>query len=933
MANSLKALQGLTLRESLAAGLRVRIFVILVLILLPILGLVNVLEQQEERTLSQVALDQVQSLTTHLVTDYTDGVKDTRRLLASIARLPEIQTAGPGCRNLLVWYRDTYPTYLNLGVIDREGFIVCSALPTVGRVNLSDRLYFRQVIATRQFAVGEYQIGRITQKATVNFGYPLVDPAGDVRAVLYAAFDLGALSRGTPTPVLPRGAVVTLVDREGVVLTRYPDPERWTGRRLPETAVLRAIQSRSQGIIETQGPDGILRLYGVALLHDLPGAGTLYASVGIPTISAAAAQQGELLTRSVAGLTLLGLVAAWLAFGVLFLKPIEALVSAAHRVGQGELSARSGVAHGKGELGQLGQAFDRMAEELQRREVERNTSEQQILDQLQTLTALYASARQLTLSLDPDDLARRIVRIFVEVFGGKGAWIGRALPDGRIKWLAHYPADAGRFEEITARWDESTLQEQGPSGRAIQSGLPVILSDIAGDPRLASWRDVLLPYRIASVASFPLISRDETFGVLAVLSDDAAFFSAHRVELFSAFAHQAAAALENARLHEETTDRLDQVESLSKIDLAISNSLDLKIMLGVILDQVTARLRVDAADILLLRPATPILEYAAGRGFRDIRISGARVRLGDQYAGRVASERRTLLIPDLRKTQATLPPEETGDPPERFLTHLVTQEQFVSYAAAPLIAKGQVLGVLEVYHRTALDPDPTWLAFLEAVAGQAAIAVDNATLFESLQRSNRDLARAYDTTLEGWSRAMDLRDKETEGHTQRVTDLTVRLARAMGLREDQVVHLRRGALLHDIGKMGVPDAILFKPDKLTAEEWTHMRRHPEYARDLLHPVEYLRPALAVPYAHHEKWNGSGYPQGLRGDQIPLEARIFAVVDVWDALTSDRPYRPAWSREQALTYIREESGKHFDPKVAEAFVNMMGSEPAESPPGR
>jgi len=259
---------------------------------------------------------------------------------------------------------------------------MCSALPSVGRVNLGDRLYFRQVVAMHQFAAGEYQIGRITQKATVNFGYPLLDSAGNVRAVLFAAFDLGALSRGTSAPVLPRGAVVTLVDREGVVLTRYPDPERWTGRRLPEAPVLNAIQSQGQGVIETQGPDGIRRLYRVASLRDLPEAGTLYVSVGIPTISAAA-QRYELFTRNVAGLTLLGLVAAWLAFGVLFVKPVEALVSAARRVGQGELSARSGVAHRKGELGQLAQAFDGMAEELQRREVERNAAEQQILDQLQ----------------------------------------------------------------------------------------------------------------------------------------------------------------------------------------------------------------------------------------------------------------------------------------------------------------------------------------------------------------------------------------------------------------------------------------------------------------------------------------------------------------------------------------------------------------------
>jgi HD-GYP domain-containing protein (c-di-GMP phosphodiesterase class II) len=390
----------------------------------------------------------------------------------------------------------------------------------------------------------------------------------------------------------------------------------------------------------------------------------------------------------------------------------------------------------------------------------------------------------------------------------------------------------------------------------------------------------------------------------------------------SRFAHQAAAALENARLHAETAERLEQLESLSKIDLAISSSLDLKITLGVILDQVTSRLRVDAADILLLRPHTQVLEFAAGRGFRDeARIGGARVRLGDEYAGRVALERRTISVPDLREPQ-TASPHEPGTAPERFLTFLITREQFVSYAAAPLIAKGQALGVLEVYRRTPLDPDPAWLAFLEAVAGQAAIAVDNAALFDTLQRSNVELARAYDTTLEGWSRAMDLRDKETEGHTQRATTLTVRLARAMGVREDLLVHVRRGALLHDIGKMGIPDAVLLKPDSLTEEEWTRMRRHPEYARDLLQPIDYLRPALAIPYMHHEKWDGSGYPQGLRGEEIPLEARIFAIVDVWDALTSDRPFRPAWSKEKALAHIREQSGKHFDPKVTTEFIKLI-----------
>ena len=195
-------------------------------------------------------------------------------------------------------------------------------------------------------------------------------------------------------------------------------------------------------------------------------------------------------------------------------------------------------------------------------------------------------------------------------------------------------------------------------------------------------------------------------------------------------------------------------------------------------------------------------------------------------------------------------------------------------------------------------------------------------LFEGLQRSNIELSLAYDTTLEGWAKALELRDQETEGHTLRVTETTMQLARAMGVNEEHIVHVRRGALLHDMGKIGVPDSILLKPGPLTDEEWTVMRRHPQLAFDMLSPIQYLRPALDIPYCHHEKWDGSGYPRGLKGKQIPLAARIFAIVDVWDALLSDRPYRKGWPAKDALQYIREQSGRHFDSQVVEAFLQMM-----------
>lgn len=192
----------------------------------------------------------------------------------------------------------------------------------------------------------------------------------------------------------------------------------------------------------------------------------------------------------------------------------------------------------------------------------------------------------------------------------------------------------------------------------------------------------------------------------------------------------------------------------------------------------------------------------------------------------------------------------------------------------------------------------------------------------NLETAHRELANAYDDTLKGWSLALELRDNETQGHSQRVTELTLSLAARMGFAEDELVHIRRGALLHDIGKMGIPDSILHKSGPLTDAEWAIMRKHPVYAYELLRPIAYLRPALDIPYCHHEHWDGTGYPQGLQGEAIPLPARIFAVIDVWDALSSNRPYRKPWPREKILTYLHEQSGTHFDPHIVTVFLETM-----------
>lgn len=368
---------------------------------------------------------------------------------------------------------------------------------------------------------------------------------------------------------------------------------------------------------------------------------------------------------------------------------------------------------------------------------------------------------------------------------------------------------------------------------------------------------------------------------------------------------------ERKRTEMRVRRQVERLSALRTIDAAISASLDLKTVLSTFLEQAVARLEVDAAAILLLDPVDQTLEFAASRGFRTDALRHTHLQLGQCFAGRAALTRRRVRVEDLKHA-----PEEFARSP------LFLSEDFRAYFAVPLLSRGQVKGVLEVFHRTYLDPDAEWLDFLDTLAGQAAIAVDNVGLFENLQKTNLELASAYETTLEGWSRALELRDQETQGHTLRVAELTVRLARALSLPESEMAHIRRGALLHDIGKMGIPDAILLKPGPLTEAEWTVMKRHTEYAADLLGPIEFLRPALDIPTCHHERWDGKGYPRGLQGEEIPLAARIFSVVDSYDALSSDRPYRKAWPPEKVQDYLQEEAGRRFDPAVVAVFLDLL-----------
>jgi GAF domain-containing protein len=486
--------------------------------------------------------------------------------------------------------------------------------------------------------------------------------------------------------------------------------------------------------------------------------------------------------------------------------------------------------------------------------------------------------------------------------------------------------------EATQRADEGLWSEVVARGKAAQFALPP-----DGELRQASeaQRAFIDRHRPRHILGIPLLARGHLLGGLALVRFRPQPFGGGEIALLEALGERAALAIDNARLFRavqtaaaEAEARAAQLErqvrriqALHTIDLAITASLDLRVALNILLEQILANLEVDAAQVLLVRPASRTLEFGGARGFRTEAGSTVPAAFGVDTASRAALERRTVVSAG----------DDWIETPARRARF--AEEGFAAAFAIPLIARGRVMGVLELFHRSTIDVDADWLGFLEVLAGQAAIAIDSASAHEDLQRSHDELERAYDATLEGWVRALDLRDREVEGHSQRVTAMAVHFARLLGFSDAEVAHVYRGALLHDIGKIAIPDAILRKNGPLDATEWETMRRHPVHAFDWLSPIAYLRPSLAIPHEHHERWDGSGYPRGLKGREISPAARLFAVVDVYDALRSERPYGAAHGVAEARETIRAMAGSHLDPNYVDAFLAVDWEPIVEASAGR
>ena len=352
-----------------------------------------------------------------------------------------------------------------------------------------------------------------------------------------------------------------------------------------------------------------------------------------------------------------------------------------------------------------------------------------------------------------------------------------------------------------------------------------------------------------------------------------------------------------------------RMKALANIDRAIISAMDLDVFTDVVFDQIHQQLGADICLLYLRDPVTAEFICRRSRGLSGLTgINRTTIALEVPGAQPSSYPGQMFVFNEMQLSQAR---EQLPYP----------YDEFKFYFAIPLSNSNKDIGTLEVCSRDPIIVDNEWKEYLSMVAGQATIGIEHLVLIDNINNLNNELIDAYESTILSWAKALEYKDQETKGHSDRVMKMSLRLGKAMGLSDEELVHLRRGAILHDIGKMCIPDKILQKKDPLTEEEWEVMRRHPIYAQEFLSDIQFIQPALNIPLFHHERWDGSGYPYGLKGKQIPLAVRIFMIVDVWDALSSSRPYRDAWNNKQVEEYFQQNSGKLFDPEVVEMFLEI------------
>lgn len=717
------------------SSLRVRLVLLVLFAVIPALGLILYTASEQRRAAAGEAQANALRLAQSVSSTQDDLFEGARQLLIALAQIPVVRGDNPAeCNSLFSVLVKKYASYTNLGVVTPAGNIFCSGLPLPGPVNVADRAWFRRALENRDLVIGDYIVGRVTGKATLGLGYAVLDEAGAVRAVLYAGLDLSWLNKIAAKTQLPTGTTLTVIDRKGTILVRFPESEKWVGKSMPETLLVQTILRQGEGTAELPGMDGVPRLYGFSPLGKT---GDAYVSIGVPK-SVAFATANRIVTRNLMGVGIvsaLAFLAAWFGANLFVLRQVHALTGIAKRLSGGELGARTGLSYGQGELGELARVFDQMAEGLQARQAEAERTEEQIQRQLQRITALREINLATTSTLD----LHAVLNVLMEK-------IDLFLPyTAVLVWLKN--RESGQLERA-ACWN---LDEEDWKGRplnrtpllvqaAIESKASVVARNVQTDPRTLD-PELYRRHGLVSYLGVPLVVKDEALGVLVFLTREEHQFTDEEIEFLSTLAGQAAIAIYNSQLHEQTkiqaaelqrtnqdlTRKKEIQELLKELSQEIT-SLDIDSLLKKLTEKVREILRVDVSDVRIGEREVWQVVGVSGIEPNLFNSPGSATVRG--LSSWTLEHRRPLMIQDVTKTD--LP---TGTTLKNLGLH--------GYLGVPLFSRsGEVMGILRALTYQPREFTQEEVDLLQQMASGSAIALENARLLEHIRNQAVELEKA-----------------------------------------------------------------------------------------------------------------------------------------------------------------------------------------------
>lgn len=921
-----------------------------------------------------------------VASDLKEIVNDARLSLTQISQAGTAEFTQSNCGTYLDKEKKAYPFFTLLLVVDRDGNVVCQSQGIEQPGNISFFPVFQATIKSGEFVVTDIHNNDPETVTELQMGIPFREETGTIQGILIGFFDVNNFSPAWENSRLPESAQIYVLNQKGFIINESIKNSRDQKIISTEFAKNMIAKSSIENIsFKFTGSDHINRTFQIEPIdpkhHYFISVGF---PEGKLIANARDFIGGNVMIITL--LTLAVLIITYTGLENSVIRPLRIVSQTAETLAKGDLSARTNLPHQKDEIGKFGEIFDNMAVSLEKSQLflEEETSAKLAVQE--KFLRLFEDSVLGIFQLNPDFRLREVNPALVKMFGYSSetemidevaGMVGRlflkaadnekisqlieqrqvvrmetqfrrrdgTVFDGNLHmwgvWNAQgeFEAAEGFVEDTTdSRKNQRQLfklsqaVEQNPIGIVISDGkgnieyanpgIGMIFGyepeELIGNSLLTLGNNTVDPNEIDAMRKALLENRISRGEVKNSRKNGESFWERYVISPINNIDGDSINTLclieditEQNLNKERIAQQFEELSALRTIDLAISSNLDLVATLNIIANLAVKYLNVDGVCIYLYDSRYYMLHPVVHQG-----LSGD---LPENIPFPAAAD---LSDWELVEEFSIHIRENLAQQKKNHRVPFPADKKFDASFGLPLVAKADVKGLFQVFLKKSFTPGQHWLDFFYNLATQTAVAIDNFELFNNLRQSNSNLLQAYEATIEGWSKALSYRDQETEDHSQRTTNWTIDLAREMGYPTEELIHIRRGALLHDIGKMAIPDSILNKPGPLTEEEWVLMRKHPEVAHNVLAPIQFLEKSLDIPYCHHEHWDGKGYPRGLKGREIPLAARIFSVIDVYDALTSDRPYRSAWSEEKVIQYLCDQSGSQFDPAVVNAFLALL-----------